>query len=440
MDPLTYARAQMGLSLAFHMVFAAAGIALPALMVVSDALYLRTGERDYLDLSQRLAKGTAILFAVGAVSGTVLSFELGLLWPQFMGTFGELVGLPFALEGFAFFAEAIFLGIYLYGRGLVSPRLHLFAGVAVAASGAASAFFVTLVNAFMNLPAGFRWEGGRPVDVDPVAALFSPPWPHQTLHVLLSCYEAVGFAMAGIHAAMLLRDRTKTFHRRALAIALAVGGAAALAQPLSGDLSAKHLAREQPVKLAAAELHFHTGPRAPLLVGGWPSAEPGEVRGAVEIPGGLSFLAHGDPDAEVKGLRDFPRDEWPPLAPLHASFQIMVGCGVALAGLSLFAAAAAWRKRGLPDSRAFLRAVVAAGPLGFVALEAGWMVTELGRQPWIVRGAMRTADAVTPFPHLAAPFGLFTAVYVLLGAVVAYLLWAQVAKTAPPKEAARAEG
>jgi cytochrome bd ubiquinol oxidase subunit I len=371
----------------------------------------------------------------------VLSFELGLLWPQFMGTFGELVGLPFALEGFAFFTEAIFLGIYLYGRGLVSPRLHLFAGATVAVSGAASAFFVTLVNAFMNQPVGFRWEGGRPVDVDPVAALFSPPWPHQTLHVLLSCYEAVGFAMAGIHAAMLLRDRTKTFHRRALAIALAIGGAAALAQPISGDQSAKHVAREQPVKLAALESHFETGRRAPLQIGGLPDPDRGEVAWAIEIPGGLSFLAHGDFDAEVKGLREFPREQWPPIVPVHLCFQIMVGCGTALAALALVAAAAAWRKKGLPDSRAFLWAVVLAGPLGLVALEAGWMVTELGRQPWIVQGHMRTAEAVTPFPHLAAPFGLFTAVYLLLGAVVLYLLWAQVAKTAPANEgAARARG
>ncbi len=437
-DPLTYARGQMGLSLAFHMVFAAAGIALPALMVASDVLYRRTGARDYLELSRRLAKGTAVLFAVGAVSGTVLSFELGLLWPQFMGSFGELVGLPFALEGFAFFTEAIFLGIYLYGRERVAPNLHLFAGAVVAASGAASAFFVTLVNAFMNHPAGFRWEGGRAVDIDPLAALFSPPWAHQTAHVLLSCYEAVGFAMAGIHAAMLLRDRASTFHRRALSLALCLGGAAALLQPVSGDLAAKHLAREQPIKLAALESHFDTSRRAPLQLGGWPDLERGEVRGAIAVPGGLSFLAHGDPNAEVKGLREFPRDEWPPVAPVHLCFQLMVGCGTALAGLSLVAAALAWRKKALPDSRAFLWAVAAAGPLGFVALEAGWMVTELGRQPWVVRGALRTADAVTPFPHLAAPFGLFTAVYVLLGVVVLYLLKLQVAKTAPGAPAAAA--
>jgi cytochrome d ubiquinol oxidase subunit I len=202
---LSFARAQMGLSLAFHIVFAAAGVALPLLMVISDLRWLRTGDEHYLTLSRRMAKGTAILFAVGAVSGTVLSFELGLLWPQFMGTFGGVIGLPFGLEGFAFFTEAIFLGLYLYGRGRVSRGLHLFSGLAVAASGAASAFFVVLVNAFMNLPTGFKLEGGRAVAVDPLAAMFSPPWAHEVVHVLLSSYQATAFLMAGLHALLLLR-------------------------------------------------------------------------------------------------------------------------------------------------------------------------------------------------------------------------------------------
>jgi cytochrome bd ubiquinol oxidase subunit I len=412
----------MGISLGFHILFAAAGIALPLLMVVSDVLHRRTGEPEYLELSKRLAKGTAVLFAVGAVSGTVLSFELGLLWPAFMGRFGEVIGLPFALEGFAFFTEAIFLGIYLYGRDRVSPALHLFSGVAVAVSGAASAFFVTLVNAFMNLPAA---------SADPLDAMFSPPWLHETIHVLLSCYAAVGFAMAGIHAWMLLRHGPSPFHRRALAIALAVGGAASLVQPLSGDLSAKHVAQQQPVKLAAAEAHFQTGPRAPLHLGGIPDLESETVRYGLELPGGLSFLAFGDRDATVQGLRDFPRELWPPVFATHVAFQLMVGCGMALAALSaalgLFAV---WRRR-LPHGRGVLRAIVGVSPLGLVAMEAGWLVTELGRQPWIVRGRMLTSEAVTPFPHLAAPFWMFGLLYLLLGAVVVYLLRSQVAKTVP---------
>jgi cytochrome d ubiquinol oxidase subunit I len=431
----------MGLSLAFHIVFAAVGIGLPLLMVIADVLWLRTRDRDYLELSKRLAKGTSVLFAVGAVSGTVLSFELGLLWPSFMGAFGPVIGLPFALEGFAFFTEAIFLGIYLYGRGKVSERFHLGAGVVVAVSGAASAFFVTLVNAFMNLPAGLRVEGGRLAGFDPVAAMWSPPWRHQVVHVLLASYQATSFAMVGVHAALLLRDGRRAFHRKALGIALAVAAVAAVAQPISGDVSAKGIARDQPLKLAAAEAHFVSGARAPLHVGGIVDVERGRVVGALEIPGGLSFLAFGDLDAPVAGLDAFPRGDWPPVGQTHLAFDVMVGAGSLLALLALVAAVLAWRRRGLPDARWFLWALALSGPLGFVALEAGWLVTEWGRQPWIVRGALRTADAVTPFPYKAAPFWLFTLTYLFLAVTVGYLLWRQIAATgAPPARDGGAPG
>lgn len=425
MDRLLYARAQMGLSLAFHMIFAAAGVALPLIMVISDALWHRTGDRDYLEFSKRMAKGTAILFAVGAVSGTVLSFELGLLWPKFMGTFGEVIGLPFALEGFAFFTEAIFLGIYLYGRGKLPPKLHLFAGAMVALSGALSAFFVILVNACMNDPAGFAMVGGRPVEIDPVAAMFSPPWKHETLHGLMACYQATAFAMAGIHAAVLLRHPQSALFRKALGITLVVAGSTALLQPLIGHYAAQEIAVGQPAKLAAMEAHFETEARAPLRIGGVPDVERRRIDHVIELPGGLSLMAHGDPDAVVTGLDRIPRDEWPPVAASHYSFQVMVGAGSATALLSLVAAVLAWRRRGVPDPRWFLWAVVLASPLGIVAMEAGWLVTEFGRQPWIVRGAMRTSEAVTPFPYLAAPFWGFTLVYVFLGVVVVYLLFRQ---------------
>ena len=432
-DALLYARAQMGLSLAFHIVFAAAGIALPVLLVASDVLYRRTRDAVYRELSKRLAKGTAVLFAVGAVSGTVLSLELGLLWPRFMGSFGEVVGLPFALEGYAFFTEAIFLGIYLYGRDRVPAGLHLASGVAVAVSGAASAFFVTLVNAIMNVPRGFAWVDGRAVDVDPLAAMFGGPWLQQTLHVLISCYQATAFAMAGIHAWMLLRHGESALHRKALALALWMACITALLQPLSGDFSAREVARHQPTKLAALEGHFHTERGAPLRIGGLPDVEDGVTRYAIEIPGGLSFLAFGDPTAEVRGLNAFPRDTWPPVVGTHLAFQVMVGAGMAMAVLAIAAIALTLRRRRLPTSRAFLKAVVIASPLGVIAMEAGWLVTELGRQPWIVRGAMRTADAVTPFPYLAAPFWIFTVVYVFLAIAVVLLLRSHVAATAPAR-------
>ena len=431
---LLYARAQMGLSLAFHIVFAAAGIALPVLMVLSDFKARRTGDPDYALLSSKLAKGTAILFAVGAVSGTVLSFELGLLWPEFMGAYGEVIGLPFALEGTAFFTEAVFLGIYLYGRERISPGLHLFSGVMVALSGAASAFFVTLVNVFMNDPSGFTPTAAGPVDVDPVAAMFSPGWMHQTAHVLVSCYQASAFAMAGIHALVLLRHPGSAFHRKALSVALPLACVTALVQPLVGDLSAKSLARQQPVKLAAMEGHFETERGAALRLGGLPDVESRTTPYALEIPRGLSILAYADPDAEVKGLNDFPRDEWPPVAKVHLAFQVMVGTGTAMALLAVVTLWLRWRRGEWPQGRRVLWGWLLCGPLGVVAMEAGWLVTEWGRQPWIVRGVMRTADAVTPVPNLSVPFWTFTLVYLFLGAMVTFLLVRQVSGTLPGRE------
>lgn len=434
MTDLLYARAQMGMSLAFHIIFAAAGVALPVLMVLSDWKGRRTGDADYQKLSQKLAKGTAILFAVGAVSGTVLSFELGLLWPEFMGQYGEVIGLPFSLEGVAFFTEAIFLGIYLYGRERVSPGLHLFSGVMVAVSGAASAFFVTLVNTFMNHPSGFTPSASGPMDVQPLVAMFSPGWQYQTAHVLLSCYQASAFAMAGIHAFVLLRYPGAAFHRKALSVALPLACVTALLQPVVGDLSAKHVAKAQPVKLAAMEGQFETERGAPLRLGGLPNVETGEVPYAVDIPKGLSILAFADPDAEVKGLKDFPRDEWPPVAKVHVAFQVMVGTGSAMALLALVTLGWRWRKKAWPHGRKLMWAWLVSGPLGVVAMEAGWLVTEWGRQPWILRGVMRTADAVTPVPHLAAPFWTFTAVYLFLGVTVVLLLVRQVAGTLPTRD------
>ena len=423
----------MGLSLAFHIVFAAAGIALPVLMVLSDLAYRRTRDADYLLLSQKLAKGAAILFAVGAVSGTVLSFELGLLWPRFMGTYGQVIGLPFSFEAFAFFTEAIFLGIYLYGRERVSPGLHLFSGIAVAVSGAASAFFVVLVNAFMNDPAGFKMTGGRVTEMDPLRAMFSPGWSYETLHTLLSCYQATAFVMVGIHAVLALRYPAHLFHCKALRIALPLACLSALVQPLVGDRSAHHVAEHQPLKLAAMEAHFHTGRGAPLRVGGFPDEATASTPWAFEVPFGLSVLAFADPHAEVKGLTDFPRDEWPPVARTHLAFDVMVGAGTVMAALALLTALMAWRRRrlseGLPDW--LLKAWVAASPLGLVAMEAGWLVTEYGRQPWVVRGFLRTRDAVTPVPGLSLPFFAFFFVYLFLGAMVTVLLWRQIRATVP---------
>ncbi len=422
MTDLLAARSQMAMSLAFHILFAMVGMAMPLLMVLAEGRFLRHGDRLDRTLAQRWARGTAIMFAVGAVSGTALSFELGLLWPNFMAFAGPIVGMPFSLEGFAFFLEAIFLGIYLYGWDRVSPRAHLLAGVGVMLSGVASAAFVLCANAWMNTPAGFTLAAdGTLLDVDPYAAMFNPAALSEVLHMTMAAFAAVGFAVAGIHAFMLLRRPGDRFHRRALGLALAMGGIFACLQPLSGDLAAKHVAEYQPVKLAAMEGHWDTAREVPLQLGGWPDEAAEETRYALEIPYGLSFLAFGDIHAEVRGLKDFPPEDRPPVAIVHIAFQIMVACGSAMMAVAALAGFMRLRGRDLAAPW-FLRLLVVSAPLGVIAVEAGWTVTEVGRQPWVIQGLMRTRDAVTPMPHLVVPFATFTLLYLVLGVTVVVLL------------------
>jgi cytochrome bd ubiquinol oxidase subunit I len=428
MSDLLAARLQMAISLGFHIVFAEIGIAMPVLMVIAEWRWLKTGDPLCRQLAQRWAKGTAVLFAVGAVSGTVLSFELGLLWPRFMEFAGPIIGIPFSLEGFAFFTEAIFLGIYLYGWEKVSARAHLLSGVVVAASGAASAVFVVMVNAWMNTPTGFQVGGGRLVAVDPIAGMMNPSTAQQAIHMLLAAYAATGLAVGGLHAFMLLRKPGAEFHRRALSIALVVGAPAAVLQPFSGDYSARVVAEQQPVKLAALEGHFETRRGAALHIGGIPDEGAGETRYAIRVPKGLSLLAFHDPDAEVKGLLSFPRDLWPPVLPVHLAFQLMVGLGTAMALASVWGLVALWR--GTPTNRLLLRVLAVVTPFGFIATEAGWTVTEIGRQPWVVSGLVKTADAVTPMTGLIYPMTLFTLVYLGLAIVIVVVMRSIVRETA----------
>ena len=415
MSDLLAARSQMAVSLAFHIIFAVIGIAMPVLMVIAERRWQRTGDPVYLDLAKRWARGTAILFAVGAVSGTVLSFELGLLWPRFMELAGPIIGMPFSLEGFAFFTEAIFLGIYLYGWDKVPPRTHLIAGVLVAVSGAASGIFVVIANAWMNAPTGFTLGDGRFIAIDPIAAMGTPAAFPQTLHMTLAAYAATGFAVAGIHAFLLLKGRTSAFNRRALTIGLIVGAPSGVLQPLSGDIAARFVARHQPVKLAAMEAVYETRAGAPLKLA------PG-----IEIPYALSLLAFHDPHAVVQGLDQVPRDEWPNVPFVHLSFNVMVALGTYLALVGLWAGWLALRKHDLASRRRFLWAVAIATPCGFIATEAGWMVTELGRQPWTIYGILKTADAVTPMPGLVVPFIAITLVYCALAVIVVRLLYRQI--------------
>jgi len=421
MDHVIAARAQMGTSLAFHIVFAALGVGLPLLVFVAEGLWLRTKRRTYYDLARTWARGMAILFAVGAVSGTILAFELGLLWPQFMKYAGGIIGLPFSLEGFAFFIEAIFIGLYLYGWERLSPRAHWLTGLPIVVSGAVSAGFVTTANAWMNMPTGFRLENGKVVDVQPLVAMFSPPWLVEVLHTTLAAYVVTGFGAAAICAWALLRggaDNRREQIRAGLTIAMIVATIAIPLQMIVGDVIARFDADNEPVKLAAMEALFHTRREAPVTIGGIVTAD--SVRYGIEIPGALSYLVAFDPHAEVKGLDRVAADDRPPVAVVHYSFDAMVGSASLMLLIAFVWTAVTLRKR--PAPRMLLIGIALSGPLSVIAMEAGWFVTEFGRQPWIARGLLRTTEAVTIAPGLDVQFYAFSVVYVILAATCWWLL------------------
>ena len=437
MDALLAARLQMTISLAFHMVFAALGVGMPLLMLIAEGLWLRTGREEYRVLARTWSRATGILFAVGAVSGTALAFELWLLWPKFMEFSGPMIGGAFALESYAFFIEAIFLGLYLYGWDRLRPLTHWLCGIPVALGGAASSVLVVSANAWMQHPTGFRIDPatGKAIDVDPVQALFNPAWAVMATHSTLSCYVATAFAVGGVYAVGLLHRRrgsgaAPARSPLALRIALAVGLVFALAMPVTGHLNAEYVSRHQPTKLAAMEAQFETERRAPLRIGGWPDPDKGTVDYVIEIPGGLSILAYGDPNAEVKGLNEYPRDLWPNVRLTHLAFQLMVASGFALLGVAGLFWLFQWRRRG-EYPNLLLALLALASPLGFVALETGWIVTEVGRQPWIIRGVMRVSEAVTPAEGVQTTFVAFTALYLFLAVALSWLLW-RLARTAAP--------
>lgn len=426
MDDLLAARLQMAFSLGFHIVFACIGMVMPFFMSVAHFYWLKTKKVVYRDVTKAWSKGVAIFFATGAVSGTVLSFELGLLWPRFMEHAGPIFGMPFSLEGTAFFIEAIALGFYLYGWNRLHPWFHWATGVVVGISGLLSGILVVAANAWMNSPAGFDYVNGQYLNIDPIKAMFNDAWFSQALHMSIAAFVSTGFAVAGVHAFMILRGKNIQFHSKAFKIAAIFGTVAACLQPISGDISAKDVAKRQPEKLAAMEAHFHTERNAPLVIGGIPDTANKKVNYAIKIPGLLSFMATGDFNGEVKGLDRIPKADQPPVAVTHYAFQIMVGLGMTMVLIALLYFIALWKKKQWLSSRWLLWLFVITTPLGFIALEAGWTVTEVGRQPWIIRGVMRTADAVTPMPGIVYSFYLFTAVYISLSIIVSVLLFRQI--------------
>jgi cytochrome d ubiquinol oxidase subunit I len=414
---LLAARQMQAMSFIFHIPLVCFGIAFPAMVLFTEGLWLRTGDPVYKAVAKRWSKVMLILFAVGVVTGTILSFELGLLWPNFMATFGDVFGLGFALEGFSFFLEAIFIAIYVYGWERIPPRAHFLAGVPIVITGITGSLMVIAVNGWMNHPGGFDVTDGEVVEPEPWTALFNDHLWFELTHMYLAGYLVAGFLVAGVYARAWLRGRRDHYTRVGLIIPLAFAALAAPVQVIVGDWAARTIADDQPVKLAAFEGLRESERGAPFHIGG--SYEDGEVKYGIEIPKLLSLLAFHDPDARVEGLDAVPPDDRPPVNVVRLAFQAMVGIGTALVVLGAVFLASWWRRRSLPRSDWFYRAVVAAGPLALLALICGWVTTEVGRQPWIVYGFMRTSQAVTDAGGLPFAFALLGAVYLsLLGAVI----------------------
>ena len=435
-DYLLEARQMQALSLGVHIPLVCFGISFPAMVVFMEGLHLRTGNPVYKALAKRWSKVMLILFAIGVVTGTILSFELGLLWPRFMETWGEVFGFAFAIEGIAFFTEAIFITIYVYGWDRLSPRLHLLTGIAVAISGIVGSTSVIAVNGWMNNPQGFDLDAnGTVTDVHPLSALFNPNLWHEEVHMYLAGFIVASALVAGVYAVAWLRGNRDHYHRAGLIVPLAVLSLAAPAQLFVGDWAARTVTKEQPTKLAAIEGLDQTTKGADITLGG--IYFDGEVHGGITIPHGLSLLADHKWNATVQGLDAVPPDDRPPVGWVRNAFQLMVGIGTLLALLSLWFLWFRWRRGTLPGSRWFYRAVVLAGPAALVALISGWIVTEVGRQPWIVYQFMRTKEAVTGAEGV--PIGYATLVIVYIGlAAVAFFMLRRLARQGP--EPVRREG
>jgi cytochrome bd ubiquinol oxidase subunit I len=414
---LQAARSQMAFTLGFHIVLASLGVALPAMMLIANYRGLRRNDPDALRLAQRWSKAVAVTFAVGAVTGTVLSFEFGLLWPAFTGRFGEVFGILFAIEGICFFLEAIFIAIYIFGWKRLSPWTHFWTGVPVVITGLGGAFSVVAVNSWMNQPQGFSPATGAVTSVDVSKVIFNPAVPYEVPHMILAAYLVTGFLVASIYAVGMLRRRRDRIHRLGLLIPLTVACIATPIQFAVGDSAARAIAEDQPIKFAAMECVQTTSTNVTEYIGGRCTADG--IKGGIGIPGLDSFLVGWSTSTQVTGLDSVPPDDRPPAnTMLHWSFDTMVGICTLLIGLGLWFGIGWWRKRDFPQSRWFLRATAVSGVLSIVALECGWIVTEVGRQPWIVYNVMRTEDAVTHADGVWVTFGLIIGLYIALGAAL----------------------
>jgi cytochrome d ubiquinol oxidase subunit I len=420
---LDEARQMQALSFAVHIPLVCFGVAFPAMVLLAEWLHLRTGDDLYRTLARRWTRIMVALFAIGVITGTILSFEMGLLWPNFTATFGDVFGLGFAIEGFSFFLEAIFIGIYVYGWERMPPRWHLLSGLPIVFTGFSGSMMVIAVNGWMNHPSGFKLVNGKTTDVHPWAALFGNRffW-HELVHMYIAAFIVAGFVVAAAYAVGRLRGNWGRYERIALAIPLTIAALAAPAQLLVGDWAARTVATDQPTKLAAMEGLQKTTKGASEHVLGWYDAKTGDIKWGIEIPYLLSLLSTHDPNGRVQGLDAVPAADRPPVNVERFAFQTMVGIGTLLALIGVLTLFVRWRRRRLPQSVWFYRALVVAGPLSLVCLIAGWVTTEVGRQPWVVYGVMRTADAVTGAGGVPVGYAVLALVYVGVAVALAWIL------------------
>jgi cytochrome bd ubiquinol oxidase subunit I len=415
---LLAAREQMAFTLAFHIPFACMGIAFPLMVLIANWLGIR-GDADALRLAQRWSKVMAVTFAVGAVTGTVLSFELGLLWPGMMGRYGDVFGIPFGIEGIFFFTEAIFIAIYIYGWKRLSPRAHLLSAVPIVIAGIGGAFSVVAANSWMNQPGGFTEANGKVTSVDAFDVIFKKATPYEVPHMLLAAYIVAGFLVSSVYAVGWLRGRRDRMHRLGFVIPFAVAAVATPIQLFVGDTAAREIAKHQPIKFAAMEYVQKTATHVPEWIYGVYNG--GNPKGGISIPDMDSFLVGFSTDTKVTGLDSVPTSDQPgPKTLLHWSFDTMVLIGTGFLLLVIWWLFVLWRRRALPKSPWFWRCCSVTGVLAVIALWCGWIVTEVGRQPWIVYGKLRTADAVTNSGGIWITFAVVIVLYaaLLVGTIV----------------------
>jgi cytochrome bd ubiquinol oxidase subunit I len=411
-ESVFFSRVLTELTLSFHIIYATIGVGIPLMIMIAQWLGIKKQDEHYILLARRWTRGFVITVAVGVVTGTAIGLQLSLLWPNFMELAGNVIALPLFMETFAFFFEAIFLGIYLYTWDrFENQKKHLLLLIPVAVGASFSAVFITIVNAFMNAPQGFDLVNGQLVNINPVLAMFNPAMPTKVAHVLATAYMTSAFVLASIGAFRLLKGSNHIYHKKALFLTMKIGLIFSIAAAVIGDFSGKYLAEYQPEKLAAAEWHFETHEGAPLVLYG--VLDDGEVKYALEIPYALSILAHSDPNAEVIGLNEFPEDEIPPLY-IHYLFDGMVTIGMWMMALSLVYVVGVWMKWSFIRTRWYRWLIVFGGPLSMLAIELGWWFAEVGRQPWILRGIMKVEDAATTSGQVDLMLLLFAGLYLIL--------------------------